>query len=86
MGTLKQKTFLIVGTGAVGGYYGAMLVKAGYDVTFIAHGKNYEALKQNGLTLITPDKTEIFPVKVFNTADDLGWFDYVLICVKSMDE
>jgi 2-dehydropantoate 2-reductase len=85
MNDLKQKTFLITGTGAVGGYYGGMLVKAGYDVTFIAHGKNYEVLKRNGLTLITPDKTETFSVKVFNSTDDLGWFDYVLICVKSMN-
>ncbi len=85
MESLKQKTFLIAGTGAVGGYYGGMLVKAGYDVTFIAHGKNYEALKQNGLTLITPDRTETFPIKVFNSTDDLGWFDYIIISVKSMN-
>src|SRR3989338_2689705 len=89
MSTLKQKTFLIVGTGAVGGYYGGMLVKAGlhnpaFDVTFLAHGKNYEALKQKGLTLITPDRTETFPVKVFNSTDDLGSFDYIIISVKSM--
>ena len=85
MENLRQKTFLIVGTGAVGGYYGAMLIKAGYDTTFIAHGKNYDALKQKGITLITPGKTETFPVKVFNTADDLGWFDYIIIAVKSMN-
>ena len=85
MENLKQTTFLVTGTGAVGGYYGSMLVKAGYDVTFLAHGKNYEALKQKGLTLITPDKTENFPVKVFDSTDDLGWFDYIIICVKSMN-
>lgn len=85
MDNLKHKTFLVMGTGAVGGYYGGMLVKAGYDVTFIAHGKNYEALKQKGLTLITPDRTETVPVKVFNSTDDLGWFDYIIISVKSMN-
>lgn len=85
MSTTKQKTFLIAGAGAVGGYYGSMLIKAGYDVTFLAHGKNYEVLKQKGLTLITPDSKETFPIKVFNNTDDQGWFDYVLICVKSMN-
>ena len=87
MDDLKQKTFLIIGTGAVGGYYGGMLVKAGFNVTFIARGKNYEALKKNGLTLILEGKKEILPIKV-STSCDLhlhGVFDYIFICVKSPD-
>ncbi len=90
MDTLKQKTFLIVGTGAVGGYYGGMLAKArfrnlAFDVTFIARGENYEVLKKNGLTLIREGKKEILPIKIFNDAKDLGTFDYIFICVKSTD-
>ena len=81
----KNKKILIYGTGAVGGYYGGMLVKASYDVTFVARGKNYEVLKENGLTLIREGKKERLPIKVFNSTKDLGIFDYVLICVKSTD-
>ena len=41
----------IYGAGAVGGYYGARLVQAGEDVTFIARGANLQALKTSGLRL-----------------------------------
>ena len=41
----------IYGAGAVGGYYGARLVQAGEDVTFIARGANLQALKTGGLRL-----------------------------------
>ena len=83
MKSIKDKNLLIYGTGAVGGYYGGMLAKAGFDVTFVARGKNYEALKQNGLTLIRDGKKEIIPIKVFSNTKDLGAFDYIFICVKS---
>ena len=81
----KNKKLLIYGTGAVGGYYGGMLVKAGYEVTFIARGKNYEALKSNGLTLILEGKKEILPINVraIHELPQQGKFDYIFICVKS---
>lgn len=43
--------FAIVGSGAVGGYYGAKLQRAGHDVTLIARGKNLAALRDKGLTI-----------------------------------
>jgi len=75
---------LIFGTGAVGGYYGGMLVKAGFDVTFIARGENYEALKKNGLTLIGDKEKDILPINVFDSSESLGTFDYIIICTKSL--
>lgn len=41
----------IIGAGGVGGYFGALIAKAGYDVVFIARGKNLEAIRQNGLQI-----------------------------------
>ena len=85
---LKNKKILIFGTGAVGGYYGGVLVKAGFDVTFVARGKNYEVLKKNGLTLIINGKKEIIPINVVETrliASLQKTFDYIIICVKSKD-
>lgn len=93
--SLKNKKILIYGTGAVGGYYGGALVKAGLrnpafiDVTFIARGKNYEILKEKGLTLIVNNKKEIIPVNVVETRLIASVrekiFDYIIISVKSMD-
>ena len=42
---------LVMGSGAVGGYYGAVLAKAGHDVLFIARGEHAEAMELNGLTI-----------------------------------
>ena len=41
----------VIGTGGVGGYFGARLAEAGNDVTFIARGAHLKAIKKNGLTL-----------------------------------
>lgn len=41
----------ITGTGGVGGYFGGLLAKAKNDVTFVARGEHYQAIKQGGLTI-----------------------------------
>ena len=43
--------FAVVGSGAVGGYYGAKLQRAGHEVTLIARGKNLAALREKGMTI-----------------------------------
>ena len=44
----------VVGTGAVGGYFGGRLAGAGYDVAFLARGRQLEALRRDGLTIVSP--------------------------------
>jgi 2-dehydropantoate 2-reductase len=41
--------FAILGSGAIGGYYGAKLARAGHDVTFVARGAHLEAILERGL-------------------------------------
>jgi 2-dehydropantoate 2-reductase len=43
--------FCIVGSGAVGGYYGAKLARAGHEVTFIARGANLTVIRERGVTV-----------------------------------
>ena len=43
--------FAIVGSGAVGGYYGAKLARAGHEVTFLARGDHLAAIRERGLTV-----------------------------------
>ncbi len=43
--------FAILGSGAVGGYFGAKLAKSGQDVTFIARGAHLEAIRRKGLEI-----------------------------------
>jgi len=45
----------VLGSGGIGGYYGALLAKGGHDVALIARGAHLEALQQRGLTVRTPE-------------------------------
>lgn len=44
----------IMGSGAVGGYYGARLSLAGHDVAFIARGAHLDAIRSHGLRIRSP--------------------------------
>ena len=77
---------VVMGTGGVGGYFGARLANAGYDVAFIARGKHLEAIKENGLKIISElGDIIIHPVKASNDPSDFEIADIVLFCVKSYD-
>jgi 2-dehydropantoate 2-reductase len=73
----------IFGAGAIGGYLGAKLAKAGVEVTLIARGPHLAAIKANGLTLHTLE--ESFTVHP-NATDDpaqAGPQDFVFLTIKS---
>jgi 2-dehydropantoate 2-reductase len=75
---------LIYGTGGVGGYFGARLAQAGNTVTFIARGKHLEAIKKNGLRLISPKGDYlVFPANVTANIADVTDIDLILVCVKT---
>jgi 2-dehydropantoate 2-reductase len=52
----------VLGSGGIGGYYGALLEKGAHDVAFIARGAQLEALQQRGLTVRTPEGESTIPV------------------------
>jgi 2-dehydropantoate 2-reductase len=75
---------VIVGTGAVGGYFGARLLKAGNDVCFIARGKSLAAIKQKGISIKSIDGDfTIYPVIVTDDYDKVGKADLIIIAVKA---
>jgi 2-dehydropantoate 2-reductase len=73
----------IAGTGAVGGYFGGLLRKAGNEVIFFARGKHLNTLKENGLTI----ESEVEKFNVSGTFTDqyelFSDVDLLLFCVKS---
>ena len=75
---------VIMGTGGLGGYFGALLARAGGDVTFIARGANLQALRERGLTVQSVNGDFTLPV-VQACADPAGMpeADFVLLCVKT---
>ncbi len=76
----------VMGTGGVGGYFGARLARAGESVVFIARGPHLEAIRRQGLTIRSVADGE-FVVKAEAVEDPaaLGPVDAVLFCVKSFD-
>jgi 2-dehydropantoate 2-reductase len=77
--------FAVVGSGAVGGYYGARLARAGQDVSFIARGAHLEAIRERGLSIRSPlgDFTVRAPAE--QDAARVGPVDVVLFAVKTYD-
>ncbi len=76
----------IVGTGGVGGGYGAALARAGADVTFIARGAHLAAMKRDGLKLQSPrGDIHLVPTQATDNPADIGKVDVVLFCVKLWD-
>jgi 2-dehydropantoate 2-reductase len=75
-----------MGSGGVGGVFGARLAKGGADVTFIARGAHLDAMRKNGLR-IEGGKEPIALPKV-NATDDpstIGRVDMILFAVKLWD-
>jgi 2-dehydropantoate 2-reductase len=78
--------FVILGSGAVGGYYGAKLARAGQRVTFIARGAHLAALRERGMEIVAPE-VESFTIRAEATDDprQAGTPDVVLLAVKTYD-
>lgn len=75
----------VYGAGAVGAYLGSRFAAARADVHLIARGAHLEALRERGLTLITPDGVTTTPVWATEDPASIGPVDLVLFCVKSYD-
>ena len=71
----------VLGSGGIGGYYGALLAKAGHDVSFIARGAHLEEMQRRGLTVRTPEGESTIPVTAVADTRTLGPVDLVLFCV-----
>ena len=76
----------VIGTGGIGGPYGASLAKAGADVTFVARGAHLAAMRENGLR-IEGDRgeTHIRPAQATDDIASIGTVDVILFCVKLWD-
>ena len=74
-----------MGAGAVGSYIGAMLARAGHDVTLIARPHHVEAIKAHGLVLESRNFHDSIPVQATADASGVAGADVVLLCVKSAD-
>jgi len=75
--------FLIVGAGAVGAYMGALMARAGYDVTLHARGAHLRAMQQNGVRVISADDDFHARPRIIGNLEEAGLMDVVFLCVKA---
>lgn len=75
----------VMGAGAVGCYYGAMLARAGHSVTLIGRPALVEAVRANGLLLESKQFTGRVPMQADTSPSAVKDADLVLFCVKSGD-
>lgn len=80
MNTLK---YAIIGTGAIGGYYGGLLARSGRDVSFLLH-RDYDYVKKHGLQIDSCDGSyHLANIKTYNTTNDMPQCDVILVGLKT---
>jgi 2-dehydropantoate 2-reductase len=77
----------VMGSGGVGGFYGGHLAHVGCDVTFVARGAHFKAMREHGLKIESAAHGDIHVPKVKVTEDPatIGPVDLVIIAVKLWD-
>jgi 2-dehydropantoate 2-reductase len=73
----------IYGAGAIGGYMGVQLARAGAEVSLVARGPHLEAMKKNGLKLIIDGEERVEHLNCTSDPKELGPQDYVIIALKA---
>ncbi len=74
----------IIGVGGVGGYFGAKMARAGYDVIFVARGEHFRAIRENGLQIKSiHGDFSVNPARVTDKLMDLQGADFILLAVKA---
>lgn len=76
---------LVLGCGAIGGYFGGRLQQAGLDVTYLVREHRKKFLHENGLSITSPFGDAHLQVKTVTKASLSGIYDLILLTCKSYD-
>lgn len=76
--------YAVIGTGAIGGFYGALLQHSGYEVHFLLHS-DFEQVKNQGLKVESVDKGDISlsSVNAYCRVQDMPYCDVVIVSLKT---
>jgi len=82
-GMSEFKTIAVIGTGAVGGYYGGLLQRAGNEVHFLLHS-DVEHVREHGLRIDSTDGNFTLPqVNAYHDAEKMPTCDLVIVALKT---
>jgi len=73
----------IYGAGAIGGYLGVQLARAGADVSLVARGPHLAAMREHGLKLLIDGEERVAQLRCTDDPRELGPQDYVIIALKA---
>jgi 2-dehydropantoate 2-reductase len=73
----------VMGAGAIGGYLGAKLARAGAEVSLVARGAHLAAMRANGVRLIAEDDEIVEHPRCTDDPGELGPQDYVILALKA---
>ncbi|AHB77115.1 MULTISPECIES: 2-dehydropantoate 2-reductase [Pandoraea] len=73
----------IYGAGAIGGYLGVQLARAGAEVSLVARGPHLAAMRENGLKLLIDGEERVAQLRCTDDPRELGPQDYVIIALKA---
>jgi 2-dehydropantoate 2-reductase len=76
---------LVLGAGAIGGYFGGRLIEAGADVTFLVRPKRRAQLERDGLRIVSPLGDLTVQAKTVSAEELRPEFDIVLLTCKAYD-
>lgn len=84
MSDVSRPRIGIIGTGAIGGFYGVLLARAGYDVHFLLRSE-YPAVLEHGLRLNSPihGALHLQPVQLYRQVEDMPACDWLLVGAKT---
>jgi 2-dehydropantoate 2-reductase len=80
---IRSMRILVVGAGAVGGYFGGRLVEANRDVTFLVRPRRAEQIKEKGLQIVSQHGNLTLHPKIITVDGIIGLYDLILLGVKS---
>ncbi len=79
------KKILVVGAGAVGGYFGALLFRSGADVTFLVRPKTYDRISADGLEIRSADGDFHVHPPLIQDVSECSAVDLIILSVKCFD-
>jgi len=80
---VEEMRIVILGAGGVGGYFGAVLARAGHDVVLFARGANLDAIRSRGITIRDTNGSFTVPVGATDDPAGLSGAEFAIVAVKS---
>src|SRR5438132_13706378 len=81
----EEMRYLVLGAGAIGGYFGGMLLRGGADLSFMVRPKRAAQLAERGLVVKAPGGDIACPVRTMLSGEVDGHYDVVLLACKAYD-